>query len=165
MRKIRLLRLVQPSISSPRSPRKVMPPITRWTFRTWRPSPSNGYSRKPVHAEGRHLAAFGVVTSLLCLCLCLGLACDEGEADRSFECASLERVAHIAHAHYEGVDCETAIRSAESRLSAAYYRKACEQRSPAQGVPDAVSDAYVSACAPGNEEQGGSILQIEVCCP
>ena len=93
------------------------------------------------------------------------MACEGGGGDRSFECASLERVAHLAHVHYEGADCDSATQSAESHLSAAYYRKACEQLTPSEGVPDSVSDAYVSACAPGNEQQGGAILQIEICCP
>ena len=114
-----------------------------------------------MRAEARRLAAGGVAAALLSL----GLACEEGEGERSFECPSVERAARIAHVHYEGVRCDSAIRSAESHLSAAYYRKACEQRSPSEGLPDAVSDAYVSTCVPGNDEQGGSILQIEICCP
>ena len=96
--------------------------------------------------------------------LSLGLACERGDGERSFECPSLEQVAHLSHVHYENVDCDTATRAAESNLSAAYYRKACEQLSPIEGLPDAVDDAYVSACEPGTDQQGGSVLQIELCC-
>ena len=114
-----------------------------------------------MRAEASRLAAGGAAAAVFCL----GLACEADVGARAFECASLERVAHLAHVHYEEVECDSATQSAESHLSAAYYRKACEQLTPIGGLPNAVTDAYVSACAPGNSEQGGSILQIEICCP
>lgn len=95
--------------------------------------------------------------------LCLGMAC-EGEAPRSFECSSPDRVQELAGVHYENTDCEAAIRSAETRLTAAFYRKACQQLAPSAGLPDAVGDAYVASCIPATGDAGGSILQIQLCC-
>jgi len=94
----------------------------------------------------------------------LGMVC-EREAPRSFECADPARVQELAGVHYEDVDCDAAIRSAESRLTAAYYRKACEQLAPDAGVPPRVSDAHVARCEPASSDQGGSLLYIQVCCP
>ena len=106
-----------------------------------------------------------VWASAVPLALCLGLACDRPAAVRSLDCPSSDRVTRIADVHYEGADCESAVASAESHLAAAYYRKACEQLAPREGVPARVSDAYVTRCAPAAAAQGGSILDIEVCCP
>ena len=78
------------------------------------------------------------------------------------------RVATLEKVHYEDASCEDAIRSAESSLHAAYFRKACEQLAPLKGLPGPATDAQVAAC----EETGpdgvwgpGALLQIEVCCP
>ena len=87
------------------------------------------------------------------------------ELAEAFECASSAQVTHVADVHYEGVDCDVAIENAESRLSTAYYRKACEQLAPRKGVPPQVEDAYVSACRPTDEPEAGSMLDIDLCCP
>lgn len=92
----------------------------------------------------------------------LGLSCEQ---PRSFECAAPEQVTRVAGVHYEGLACEAAIASAEGRLTAAYYRKACEQLAPRSGLPGSVDDAYVTACRPAGEQAGGSLLDIDLCCP
>jgi hypothetical protein len=106
----------------------------------------------------------------LCLALCLalflglslGLACEPG---RSFSCLDPTRIVELEDIHYEGVDCPAAIAVAESRLTTAYYRKACEQLAPGAGLPERVDDAHVAACRPAAEEAGGSLLGIQLCCP
>jgi hypothetical protein len=97
--------------------------------------------------------------SLLAL-LGLGMACEE---PRSFECANPDQVQEIDGVHYEDLDCDAAIQTAEARLTTAYYRKACEQLAPSEGVPDRVTDAHVAHCQPA--EEGGSIVDILLCCP
>lgn len=94
----------------------------------------------------------------------LGMAC-EGADSRSFECADPAKIQELSGIHYEGVGCDEAIRSAESRLTTAYYRKACEQLAPREGVPATVKDAYVSRCDAAADDAGGSVLDIRVCCP
>lgn len=100
---------------------------------------------------------------LLATVLCLESACERA-APRAFECGSPDRVAELADVHYEDVDCEAATRSAEARLTAAFYRKACQQRAPSAGLPERVSDAFVTSCTPDSGEAGGSLLQIRLCC-
>jgi hypothetical protein len=92
------------------------------------------------------------------------MAC-EGSEPRGFECSNPAQVQELRGVHYEDADCDAATRIAESRLTTAYYRKACEQRSPSEGVPANVSDAYVSRCEPATGDVGGSILLIQLCCP
>jgi len=96
--------------------------------------------------------------------LCLGVACERGE-EHALECPSQDRIVRLDDVHYPGADCETAIANAESHLAAAYYRKACEQLAPAAGLPERVSDAWVSGCTPVDGEAAGATLQISVCCP
>ena len=95
--------------------------------------------------------------------LCLGLACGPSGPERSLECAAMTQVTRVEDVHYEGVACDSAIAGAESRLTTAYYRKACEQLAPRDGVPPRVLDAYVVRCSPADE--GGSMLTIDLCCP
>ena len=108
-----------------------------------------------MHAE----SLLGVV-----MFVCLGMACEDSEP-RSLQCPHPDQVQELAGVHYEDVGCEDAIRSAEARLTTAYYRKACEQLTPSQGVATQVVDAYVFRCEPATGDTGGSILQIQICCP
>jgi hypothetical protein len=101
---------------------------------------------------------------LLAALASLGMLCDRDEP-RSFECADPAQVQELAGVHYEDVDCEAAIESAERRLTTAYYRKSCEQLAPSEGTPANVLDAYVASCAPATGDAGGSILTIQLCCP
>ncbi len=98
------------------------------------------------------------------LLLCGGVACEK-EPVRSFDCPRSEQVTHLEGVHYEGLACDDAIARAEARPTAAYYRKACEQLAPRKGVPPRVEDAYVASCRPAAGEDGGSLLDIDVCCP
>ncbi len=100
---------------------------------------------------------------VLAAALCLGMAC-EREAPRDLECGSPDHVKELAGVHYQDADCEAAIQSAETRLSAAFYRKACQQLAPSAGLPERVSDAHVTSCIPAIGDAGGSILQIQLCC-
>lgn len=115
-----------------------------------------------MRADGGRLAG-GVVAAALAL----GLACERGQeaAGRSLVCPSPERVTRLRDVHYQGVGCADAVASAESTLTAGYFRKACEQLAPREGLPARVSDAFVSRCEADPEPGTGSILQIEVCCP
>lgn len=70
--------------------------------------------------------------------------------------------------HYPEESCDDAIAQAERHLTAAYFRKACQQLAPADGLPGKVSDVYVSACQASSEREGfegGAVVQIDVCCP
>lgn len=112
-----------------------------------------------MRAEGLQLAlAIPVLAGLV-------LACESGPEEHALDCPSHDRVVRLDDVHYEGLDCDAAIASAESHLSAAYYRKACEQLDPSAGVPARVSDAWVSGCTPRDDEAGGATLQIVLCCP
>ncbi len=95
---------------------------------------------------------------------CLGLAC-EREAPRSLECPTPEQVTRVDGVQYEGFDCDAAIARAESRLTTAYYRKACEQLAPSAGLPPTALDAFVSRCRPADPIEGGAVLDLEICCP
>jgi hypothetical protein len=77
-------------------------------------------------------------------------------------------VTHLRDIHYPEASCDGAIAQAETHLTAGYFRKACQQLAPAAGLPAKVSDVYVSACEAASEREGfagGSVVQIEVCCP
>ena len=101
----------------------------------------------------------------------LGAACEGGFGERrarAFECPSSERVTHLRDIHYPEESCDGAIAHAETHLTGGYFRKACQQLAPAEGLPAKVSDVYVSACEAASELdgfEGGSVVQIDVCCP
>jgi hypothetical protein len=116
-----------------------------------------------VDRRGVLASVAGTLCASVLLSLSLGLACGPGGPERSFECPAPERVTRVEDVHYEGVDCDEAIASAESRLTTAYYRKACEQLAPRAGLPARVDDAYVESCRDADE--GGSTLTVELCCP
>ncbi len=100
---------------------------------------------------------------VLVAALCLGTAC-EREAPQILECGSPDQVVELSGVHYEDAECEAAIQSAETRLGAAFYRKACQQLAPSAGLPERVSDAHVTSCIPAIGDAGGSTLQIQLCC-
>ncbi len=100
-----------------------------------------------------------------------GAACEGGFGERggrAFECPSAERVTQLRDIHYPDESCDGAISKAEMHLTAAYFRKACQQLAPSAPLPRRVRDAYVSSCEPASERDGferGAVLQIDLCCP
>ncbi len=98
-------------------------------------------------------------------------ACEGGfgeRGDRAFECSSAARVTHLRDVHYPEESCDGAIAKAELHLTAAYFRKACQQLAPAAPLPRRVRDAYVSSCEPASEREGferGAVIQVDICCP
>jgi hypothetical protein len=105
------------------------------------------------------------VTSLVLL-----VACEGGLGERApgvLDCASPTQVARLRNIHYPEDECAAARGKAEAHVTAAYYRKSCQQLAPAAGLPAKVSDVLVSGCEPasGHGLESGSVLQIEICCP
>jgi hypothetical protein len=100
-----------------------------------------------------------------------GTACEGGFGERggrAFECSSAARVTHLRDVHYPGESCDEAIAKAELHLTAAYFRKACQQLAPSAPLPRRVRDAYVSFCEPASEREGferGAVIQVDICCP
>ena len=111
--------------------------------------------------EGR-----GTVVAALALAAAgLGADCGLAPEPPGLQCASASRITTLSGVHYEGADCEAAVAAAESRPQSAHYRKACEQLAPSAGLPSPATDVYVASCRPAGEELGGSLLDVEVCCP
>jgi hypothetical protein len=102
----------------------------------------------------------------------IGIAACEGgfgeRGGRAFECPSAQRVTQLSDVHYPDEGCDSAISKVEMHLTAAYFRKACQQLAPSAPLPRRVRDAYVSSCEPASERDGferGSVVQIDLCCP
>jgi hypothetical protein len=114
-------------------------------------------------------AALAVVQVLFVLSACTAPEePEEPEAPRELSCASPEKVVALLDTHFPDGSCATATTFAETRLTTAFYRKACQQLAPSAGLPGRVEAAVVTHCESATERDGydgGVVAQIEICCP
>jgi hypothetical protein len=94
-------------------------------------------------------------------------ACTAPEEPRTFACEDSAKVVPLRDTHFPDESCETATKLAETRLTMAFYRKACQQLAPSAGLPGRVRAASVTSCESATKRDGydgGVVAQIEICC-
>jgi len=88
---------------------------------------------------------------------------------RAVACHDPAKVVALRNTHYPDLTCKSAVKYAETRLTMAYYVKACQQLAPSAGLPLRVLAARVVACEPasrvaGQADERGVVAQVQICC-
>jgi hypothetical protein len=103
----------------------------------------------------------------LALVLAAMSACTAPDEPRTLVCADPAKVVSLRDTHFPDESCRSATKLAETRLTMAFYRKACQQLAPSAGLPSRVAAAAVTSCEPAThreDHEGGVVAQIEICC-